>query len=170
MTLNKQQQNWPYRASTVVPGSVAWNQDSSRRLTLISKNGSIHVGWVEEPQASPAPTEPIQLELDFNQSTADNKWTTNHNHYSPNSATNNFNSFGEHQHLRKRISWSPGLSRRTQWLRRFSASWMRFGWAWRGSVNLHRDLDESSTAISNRSNRWERTVLTSPDQKWNRPT
>ena len=45
---------------------------SNQRLTLITKNGSIHVGWVEEPQASPAPTDPIQLELDFNQSTADN--------------------------------------------------------------------------------------------------
>ena len=45
----------------------------SQRLTLISKNGGIHVGWVEEPQASPGPTEPTQLELDFNQSTTDNK-------------------------------------------------------------------------------------------------
>jgi len=44
----------------------------NQRLTLISKNGGIHVGWVEEPQASPAPTEPIQLELDFNQSTTNN--------------------------------------------------------------------------------------------------
>ena len=45
----------------------------SQHLTLISKNGGIHVGWVEEPQASPAPTHLIQLELDFNQSTTDNK-------------------------------------------------------------------------------------------------
>ena len=45
---------------------------STQRLTLITKNGGIHVGWVEEPQTSPAPTEPIQLELDFNQSTDDN--------------------------------------------------------------------------------------------------
>ena len=45
----------------------------NQRLTLISKNGSIHVGLVEEPQASPAPTQLIQLELDFNQSTTDNK-------------------------------------------------------------------------------------------------
>ena len=44
----------------------------NRRLTLISKNGGIHIGWVEEPQASPAPKEPIQLELDFNQLTTDN--------------------------------------------------------------------------------------------------
>ena len=43
-----------------------------QRLTLISKNGGIHVGWVEEPQASPTPTHLIQLELDFNQSTTDN--------------------------------------------------------------------------------------------------
>ena len=50
------------------------NQTTSpnQRLTLISKNGSIHVGWVGEPQTSPATTEPIQLELDFNQSTTDN--------------------------------------------------------------------------------------------------
>ena len=45
----------------------------SQRLTLISKNGGIHVGWVEEPQASPGPTQAMQLELDFNQSTTDNK-------------------------------------------------------------------------------------------------
>ena len=44
----------------------------NKLLTLISTNGGIHVGWVEEPQASPAPTYPIQLELDFNQSTTDN--------------------------------------------------------------------------------------------------
>ena len=44
----------------------------NKLLTLISKNGGIHVGWVEEPQTSPAPTEPIQLKLDFNQSTSDN--------------------------------------------------------------------------------------------------
>ena len=44
----------------------------SQRLTLISKNGGIHVGWVEELEASPAPTELIQLELNFNQSTTDN--------------------------------------------------------------------------------------------------
>ena len=44
-----------------------------QRLTLISKNGGMHVGWVEEPQASSAATQPIQLELDFNQSTTDNK-------------------------------------------------------------------------------------------------
>ena len=45
----------------------------SQRLTLVRKNGGIHVGWVEEPQAPPAPTHLIQLELDFNQSTTDNK-------------------------------------------------------------------------------------------------
>ena len=40
----------------------------NQRLTLISKNGGIHVGWFEEPQASPSPTEPTQLELHLNQS------------------------------------------------------------------------------------------------------
>ena len=45
----------------------------NQRLTLISKNGGIHVGWVEEPQPSPVPTNSIQLELDFNQSTTDKK-------------------------------------------------------------------------------------------------
>ena len=44
----------------------------SQRLTLISKNGGIHVGWVEEPQVSAAPTQPVQLEIDFNQSTTNN--------------------------------------------------------------------------------------------------
>ena len=45
---------------------------SNQPLTLISKNGSIHVCLVEEPQASTAPTQSIQLELDFNQSTTEN--------------------------------------------------------------------------------------------------
>ena len=45
----------------------------SQRLTIISKNGGIHVGWAEESQSSAAPADPIQLELDFNQSTTDNK-------------------------------------------------------------------------------------------------
>ena len=44
-----------------------YTRTPNQRLTLIRKNGGIHVGWVEEPQASPAPTHPIQLELDFNQ-------------------------------------------------------------------------------------------------------
>ena len=45
----------------------------NQRLALISKNGGIHLGWVEEPQALPAPTQPIRLELDFKQSSIDNK-------------------------------------------------------------------------------------------------
>ena len=49
------------------------SETPNQRLTLISKNGGIHLGWVEEPQASPAPTHLIQLELDFNQSTSKNK-------------------------------------------------------------------------------------------------
>ena len=73
MTLNKHQQNRPLQSGTAVPGAMVWNQDSNQRLTLISKNGGIHVGWVEERQASPAPTDPIQIELDFNQSTTNNK-------------------------------------------------------------------------------------------------
>ena len=43
-----------------------------QRLTLNSKNGGIHIGLVEEPQASPTRTDPIQLELEFNQSTTAN--------------------------------------------------------------------------------------------------
>ena len=113
---------------------------SNQRLTLISKNDGIHVGWVEETQASPAPMITIQLELDFNQSITDNKWTTNHTHYYPNSATTNFNSYAEHQRLRTRSSWSPGLSRRTHRLRRFNGSWMRFGRAWRGLKSLGQDF------------------------------
>jgi len=42
-----------------------------RRLTLITKNGSIHLGLVEDKPASPPTTDTIQLELDFNQSTTD---------------------------------------------------------------------------------------------------
>ena len=50
------------------------NQPTSpnQRFTLISKNGGIHVGWVEDLPASTAPTETIQLELDFRQSSIDN--------------------------------------------------------------------------------------------------
>jgi len=44
----------------------------SQRLNLISKNGSIHVGLVEESKTSPAQAVLIQLELDFRQSTTDN--------------------------------------------------------------------------------------------------
>ena len=72
MTLNKHQQNRPLQSGTAVPGSEAWNPNSNQRLTLISKNGGIHVGWVEDLPASTAPTQPIQLELDFRQSTTDN--------------------------------------------------------------------------------------------------
>jgi len=51
------------------------NQTTSlnQRLTLISKNGGIHVGWVEDELPSPAPNDPMQLELDFNQSSTNNK-------------------------------------------------------------------------------------------------
>ena len=73
MTLNKHQQNRPFQPGTAFPGAMAWNQDSNQRLTLISKNGGIHVGWVEVTQASPAPAQQIQLEIDFNQSTTNNK-------------------------------------------------------------------------------------------------
>ena len=43
------------------------------KITLVSKNRGIHVGWGEGLPASPAPTQPIQLELDFNQSATDSK-------------------------------------------------------------------------------------------------
>ena len=69
MALNKHQQNRPFQPGAAVQASVAWNQDSNQRLRLISKNGGIHIGWVEESQVSPAPTQPVQLEIDFNQST-----------------------------------------------------------------------------------------------------
>ena len=41
----------------------------NQNLRLIAKNGSIHLGLVEEQTASPPTNETIQLELDFNQST-----------------------------------------------------------------------------------------------------
>jgi hypothetical protein len=47
------------------------NTTKTKNLRLINKNGSIHLGLVEEHQASPAPTDAIQLELDFNQSITD---------------------------------------------------------------------------------------------------
>ena len=72
MALNKHQQNRPFQPGTAVQASVAWNQDSNQRLTLISKNGGIHVGWVEDSQASLALTEATHLQLDFNQSIIDN--------------------------------------------------------------------------------------------------
>ena len=39
----------------------------NQRLTLMTKNGSIHLGLVEEQTVSPPSTDAIQLELDFNQ-------------------------------------------------------------------------------------------------------
>ena len=47
------------------------SQTKKRNIKLIAKNGSIHIGLVEEHQASPAPTDTIQLELDFNKTTTD---------------------------------------------------------------------------------------------------
>ena len=44
----------------------------NQRLTLITKNGSIHLGWVEDIPPQPSPIKPIQLELDFNQ--GDTQW------------------------------------------------------------------------------------------------
>ena len=43
----------------------------NQRLQLITKNGSIHVGLVEDKPASPPTTDAIQLELDFNKTTTD---------------------------------------------------------------------------------------------------
>jgi len=43
----------------------------NQQLTLITKNGSIHIGLVEKHQASPPTTDAFQLELDLNQSTTD---------------------------------------------------------------------------------------------------
>ena len=43
----------------------------SQRLQIITENASIHLGLVEEHQASTAPTDAIQLELNFNQATTD---------------------------------------------------------------------------------------------------
>ena len=45
------------------------SQDQDQNLRLIAKNGSIHIGLVEEQTVSPSTTDAIQLELDFNQST-----------------------------------------------------------------------------------------------------
>ena len=41
----------------------------NQRLQLITKNGSIHLGLVEDKPVSPPTTDAIQLELDFNQPT-----------------------------------------------------------------------------------------------------
>ena len=43
----------------------------NQRLTLMTKNGSIHLGLVEEQTVSPPTTHAIQLQLNFNQSTTD---------------------------------------------------------------------------------------------------
>ena len=43
----------------------------NQRLQLITKNGGVHVGWVEDKPASPPTNDTIQLELDFNQSITD---------------------------------------------------------------------------------------------------
>ena len=47
------------------------SQAHNQNLRLITKNGSVRLGLAEEHQASPAPTDAIQLELDFNQSITD---------------------------------------------------------------------------------------------------
>jgi len=43
------------------------SQTPNQNLKLITKNGSIHLGLVEEQTVSPPSTDAIQLELDFNQ-------------------------------------------------------------------------------------------------------
>ena len=48
------------------------SQTTSQTLKLITKNGSIHLGLVEDKPASPPTNDTIQLELNFNQSTPDN--------------------------------------------------------------------------------------------------
>ena len=47
------------------------SQTKKQNLRLIAKNGSIHIGLVEDKPASPHTTDTIQLELDFNQSKTD---------------------------------------------------------------------------------------------------
>ena len=71
MTFNKHKQVRSHLTGTSLPSSTDLNHESKQRLKLITMNGGVHVGWVEEPQASPAPPQPIQLEIDFNQSTTD---------------------------------------------------------------------------------------------------
>jgi len=48
-----------------------YNTTKIQNLRLVSKNGSIHLGLVEDKPASPPTTDAIQLELDLNQSTTD---------------------------------------------------------------------------------------------------
>ncbi len=45
------------------------SQAQNQNLRLITKNGSIHLGLVEEHRPSPPTTDTIQLELDLNQPT-----------------------------------------------------------------------------------------------------
>ena len=47
------------------------SQTTSQTLKLITKNGSIHLGLIEDKPGSPPTTDAIQLELDLNQSTTD---------------------------------------------------------------------------------------------------
>ena len=44
----------------------------NKRLQLTSVNGCIRLGWVEDTPPESFPTEPIQLELDFDQ--GDTQW------------------------------------------------------------------------------------------------
>ena len=48
-----------------------YNTTKIQNLRLVSKNGSIHLGLVEDKPASSHTTDAIQLELDFNQSITD---------------------------------------------------------------------------------------------------
>ena len=115
MTFNQHQQYRAHLPGTSLPSSTALNHELKQRLRLISKNGGVHVGWVEDKPASPAPTDVIQLELDFNQSTTDYHWLKLMNNYSQSQSL--LSQFSNHQlqQLRK----APTLEEKDQLITKF---------------------------------------------------
>ena len=86
-----------------------------KRLTLIAKNDSIHLGLVEEQTASPPTTDTIQLELDFNQSTTDYHWLKLMNNYSQSQSL--LSQFSNHQ--LQQLRRAPTLEEKDQLITRF---------------------------------------------------
>ena len=91
------------------------SQTKKQNLRLIAKNGSIHIGLAEEHQASPAPTDTIQLELDFNQLKTDYHWLKLMNNYSQSQSL--LSQFSNHQ--LQQLRRAPTLEEKEQLITRF---------------------------------------------------
>ena len=116
MTFNQHQQCRAHLPGTSLPSSTALNHESKQQLKLITKNGSIHLGLVEEHQASPAPTDAIQLELDLKQATNDHHWHKPKNNYSqPQDLLSQFSN-----HQLQQLRRAPTLDEKDQLISKFN--------------------------------------------------